>query len=65
MSDLGRPIKGTTRRIPITVHTPMGDLEKIDEYVEKRKARKEPTYSRSDFFTEAIEKYMKELGISQ
>ncbi len=60
----GRPLKGRTRRVPITVHASVGTLDIIDDYVEKRKAEQERQYSRSDFWNEAATMYMKHLGIA-
>lgn len=61
MAGYGRPLKGRTRRIPITVHTAIGILEIIDQYVEER-AQEEKTYSRSDFYNEAARLYLEHLG---
>ena len=60
----GRPLKGRTRRVPITVHASVGTLDIIDDYVEKRKTEQERQYSRSDFWNEAASMYMKHLGIA-
>lgn len=57
----GRPMKNKTRRIPVTVHIPMGTLEIIDGYVEKEASDK--VYSRSDFYNEAVEAFLKSKGI--
>ena len=54
----GRPFKGKARRVPITVHAGMDTLELIDEYV----AEQPGAYSRSDFYSEAAIRYLKELG---
>ncbi len=61
MAGYGRPLKGRTRRIPITVHTAIGILEIIDQYVEER-TQEEKTYSRSDFYNEAARLYLEHLG---
>jgi hypothetical protein len=61
MARYGRPLKGRTRRVPITVHTAIGILEIIDQYVEER-AQEEKTYSRSDFYNEAARLYLEHLG---
>lgn len=37
----GRKLKGTSRRVPITVHTPLDRLDAIDEYVEERRQQEE------------------------
>ena len=60
----GRPLKGRSRRVPITVHASVGTLDIIDEYVEERKKQQERQYSRSDFWSEAATMYMKQLGIA-
>ena len=60
----GRPLKGRSRRVPITVHASVGTLDIIDEYVEERKKQQERQYSRSDFWNEAATMYMKQLGIA-
>lgn len=58
----GRKLKGTTRRVPITVHAPLDRLEQIDAYVEERTAADGKAYSRSDFYEEAAQYYLKHLG---
>ena len=50
---LGRPLKGSTRRNPITIYAPEGTLEKINEFIEQREAETGRSYSRSDFYQEA------------
>lgn len=62
MAGYGRPLKGKTRRVPITVHAAMGILETIEEYVEERNQQQEGAYSRSDFYNEAAVLYLKHLG---
>ncbi len=62
MAGYGRPLKGKTRRVPITVHAAMGMLETIEEYVEERNQQQEGAYSRSDFYNEAAVLYLKHLG---
>jgi len=57
----GRPLKGRSRRAPITVHVPTGLLDAIDDYVEERSET--GTFSRSDFFCEAAMEYMRKLGL--
>lgn len=59
----GRPLKGKSRRTPITVHVPAGLLDTIDEYTEQRDSREDGAYTRSDFFCEAALAYMKALGM--
>jgi len=62
MANYGRPMKGKTRRVPITVHSSVGVLDIIDDYVEERDRRQEGAYSRSDFYNEAATFYLKHLG---
>ena len=61
MAGYGRPLKGKTRRVPITVHTAIGILDIIDQYVEERN-QEEKAYSRSDFYNEAARLYLEHLG---
>ena len=58
MSNLGRPIKGKSRRVPITVHVSIDTLDKIDKYVEEHVG-----LTKSDFYNNACIFYMKHLGI--
>lgn len=58
----GRKLKGTSRRVPITVHTPLDRLDMIDEYVDERRQQEGKAYSRSDFYEEAAQFYLKHLG---
>lgn len=58
-SSLGRPLKGRTRRVPLTVHAPLDTLEIIDEYVKDQGG----AYSRSDFYEEAAKRYLQQLGV--
>lgn len=62
MAGFGRPMKGRTRRVPITVYLASGMLDTIDDYVEKKNQQQEAAYSRSDFYNEAAEIYLKQLG---
>ena len=62
MAGYGRPLKGKSRRVPITVHSTIGVLVAIDDYVEERDSQEERAYSRSDFFNEAALLYLKQLG---
>ena len=61
---LGRPMKGRSRRVPITVHASVETLDIIDTYVEEQSQQQEGQYSRSDFWNEAATMYMKQLGIA-
>ena len=61
---LGRPMKGRSRRVPITVHASVETLDIIDTYVEEQSQQQERQYSRSDFWNEAATTYMKQLGIA-
>lgn len=54
----GRKLKGTSRRVPITVHAPLDRLDAIDEYVEERRQQEGKAYSRSDFYEEAAALYL-------
>lgn len=60
MAGYGRPLKGKTRRVPITVYAAMGMIEEIDKYVEERNAQQEAAYSRSDFYNEAAARLLEE-----
>ena len=60
----GRPLKGRSRRVPITVHASVETLDIIDDYVEAQNQQSESQYSRSDFWNEAAAMYMKQLGIA-
>lgn len=62
MANYGRPLKGKTRRVPITVHSSVGMLDIIDEYVEERDQQQDGAYSRSDFYNEAATAYLRQLG---
>lgn len=59
---LGRPMKGKDRRMQIGVYVAGSVIDLIDEYVAERQVTQR-SYSRSDFFNEAIEKHMKDLGM--
>lgn len=61
MAAYGRPLKGKTRRVPITVHVLIGMLDIIDEYVNER-YQQQKGYSRSDFYNEAAKFYLEHLG---
>lgn len=61
----GRKLKGTSRRVPITVHAPLDRLDAIDEYVEERRQQEGKAYSRSDFYEEAAALYLEKLGRGQ
>jgi transcriptional regulator of met regulon len=58
----GRPLKGKSRRVPITVHAPIDTLDIIDEYTDERDQQQDGAYSRSDFYNEAATFYLKHLG---
>lgn len=59
---LGRPMKGATRRIPITIHTTADIIAAIDAYTGERRLDGEKAYSRSDFWNEAAESLLQSLG---
>jgi len=61
MAGHGRPLKGKTKRAPITVHAAVGLIEAIDEYVKERNQQQEAAYSRSDFYNEAAVLFLKHL----
>lgn len=58
----GRKLKGNSRRVPITVHAPLDRLDQIDDYVAERTEADGKAYSRSDFYEEAAQFYLKHLG---
>jgi len=59
----GRPMKGKSRRVPITIHASVETLDIIDSYVEGRIKTQEGQYSRSDFWNAAANLYLQHLGI--
>lgn len=59
----GRPLKGKTRRVPITIHAPVGMLDVIDSYVDERTEAEARAYSRSDFYAEAATALLRSMGI--
>lgn len=59
----GRKLKGSSRRVPITVHAPLDRLDQIDDYVAERNEKEQKAYSRSDFYEEAARFYLEHLGI--
>lgn len=59
----GRPMKGGSRRTPITIHAPAGIIDIIDEHVEQYAADNEIAYSRSDFYNEAALALLRSRGI--
>lgn len=58
----GRPMKGKTRRIPITIHTTEPMLTAIDKYVADRDRQEDRAYTRSDFWNEAAGALLRQLG---
>ncbi|MEA4832431.1 hypothetical protein SDC9_159680 [bioreactor metagenome] len=60
----GRPMKGATRRIPITIHTTTGMIDTIDAYVDEQRREGHRAYSRSDFFNEAVTLYLHQLALT-
>ena len=51
----GRPMKGASRRIPVTVHLTVGALDIIDNYLDDHeKGVEKGRMSRSDFINEAV-----------
>ena len=59
----GRPMKNKTRRVPVTVHIPVGMLDLIDDYVERHSEETETAYSRSDFYNEAAVALLQSKGV--
>lgn len=59
----GRPMKGGSRRTPITVHAPNNIIDLIDAHVEEYAAETETAYSRSDFYNEAAIALLRSRGI--
>lgn len=59
----GRPLKGKSRRVSVTIHSPVGLLDVIDNYVEERDSQEKRAYTRSDFFGEAALLYLRQLGL--
>jgi hypothetical protein len=59
---LGRPPKGKDRRIELSVYVAGSTVAILEEYLAERQAT-ERGYSRSDFFNEALEKHMADLGL--
>lgn len=59
----GRPMKGGSRRTPITVHAPGNIIDIIDAHVEEYAEQNEIVYSRSDFYNEAAIALLKSRGI--
>ena len=59
----GRPMKGGSRRTPITVHAPNNIIDMIDAHVEEYAAETETAYSRSDFYNEAAIALLRSRGI--
>ena len=60
----GRPMKNGTRRVPITLHIPLGMLEIIDDYVANYAQTSGTAYSRSDFYNEAAAAFLQSKGIA-
>lgn len=63
MAGYGRPLKGKSRRVSVTIHSPVGLLDIIDNYVEERDSQEKRAYTRSDFFGEAALLYLRQLGL--
>lgn len=59
----GRPMKNGTRRVPVTLHIPIGMLETIDDYVVDYAQTSGTAYSRSDFYNEAAVAFLQSKGI--
>lgn len=65
MANYGRPMKGKDRRVPITVHISVKELDIVEAYVEQRDKEKTGQYSRSDFFNEAVQAHLVALGLEK
>lgn len=61
---LGRPIKGTARRAPITVHAPLDTVDAIDNYILDHEDELPDSYSRSDFYNDAAIALLKQRGVN-
>jgi len=59
----GRPFKGSSRRVPITIHAPVDLLDVIDEHVEEHATETDTVYSRSDFYNDAAIALLRDRGI--
>lgn len=59
----GRPMKNGTRRVPVTLHIPIGMLEIIDNYVTEYAQTSGTAYSRSDFYNESAVAFLQSKGI--
>ena len=59
----GRPFKGSSRRVPITIHAPVDLLDVIDGHLGEYAADKETAYSRSDFYNDAAIALLRDRGI--
>lgn len=59
MNRLGRPYKGQTKRMQITAYIDAGLLEKMDEVVEKERARGNSGFSRSEIINIAVREWLK------
>lgn len=55
----GRPLKGNSRRVPITISTETDTVDAVDE------TRKKMSISRSDFYETAVKLYLAELGVTK
>lgn len=53
----GRPLKGRTRRVPVTVYVPTDLLDAIDDYIEEKGG-----YTRSEFLCAGAEDRLRAIG---
>lgn len=60
--NMGRPLKGRTRRFQQTIYAPGHILEIIDEIVAERKAAGEKDFSLSEFYNEAVTEKLHAMG---
>ena len=62
----GRPFKGSSRRVPITIHAPAGMLDVIDAHVQDcnmDETQDGAPYSRSDFYNDAATALLRSRGV--
>lgn len=60
---LGRPLKGRSRRVQIALWADSEHLKLIDLMVASEIAGGNTTVSRSDYYYQAMEDYLKKLGM--
>ena len=60
----GRPMKGKSRRLPVTIHIPADLLPIIDAHVDERADEMKSAYSRSEFVVEAVVALLRSRGVA-